>query len=607
MLTSFAAIFFILLAAASVSVFTNRKIDDCWPACISGIVLWLYGFYCLGGLWFGTKLLCIGVILLFVLAWKRLGSLRSIVTSVLTPGTACYLVMCGLFVLFFSQNHVTLHDELRLWAAVPKAMHVTGRLQLGENAIIFPIMHSYPPGLPLVLYFFTFFSEEFSEGALYVGYACVTMAFFIPVFSNWKWKNWPLTVYAGTVIFLIPFFFTSHFCDLGLFGKTLFVDPLLGVLAGFVFCQAGNKPFKTWFDCISFSLVAVFLCLCKKTGLVFALAAVLCAVYLDKGKHKARVLLPFFLVGAAYGGWYILQTLYAVSVPRPLEVHALGMGEIRNVIQALFTENVIAYRVPLGVFGSFIGVYGILWVIYYWILHVTRQKNSSDKFLVNVAMLVSTVLFIYGYALLYAQELESFARYMATPLLCLCTCIILDGVPVFIQSKKARFILDRLTVRKHIILCLGAGLCCCVFLCVWSMIFPELEQMDEMDAAAERIRTAVLENKESDENAWIYAVIAGDGYENSHRHHRMFFDMISADINIRNGLAQTQVVDPGIEDPASAWAEELKRDYNFVYLLSVEDALIPVFAEFTEDPAEPGALYRVVPADNEYGVALMKQ
>lgn len=607
MLTSLIALVFLFLLVAGVSVLLKQKADDCWPVCISSVVLWLYAFYCFSGLWLGTKLLCIGIIGVFLLAWRKQGSIGQMLVAVFSPGTTVYLVLCGLFVLFFSGNHVTLHDELRLWAAVPKAMYATGELQLGKDAIIFPIMHSYPPGLPLILYFFTSFSKEFSEGALYVGYACTTLAFFVPAFSRWNWKNWPLLAFAGTVVMLTPFFFTSHFCDMGLFGKTLFVDPLLGVLAGVAFWQASQKPFKTWFDTITFAAVLAFLCLCKKTGLEFAAFALLCAVIADRGDHKARILAPIVIIGLSYGGWYILQTMYAVYVPRPLEVHRLSLSEIWNVVKALFSVNVIAYRVPLGVFGSFAGVYTFLWAIYCWILRISGKRKSWDMILVNAGILISTVLFIYGYALLYAENLESFSRYMATPLLSLSVCLILEGFPVLFLSKKTTDFLNHFSLRKHIVFSCIIAVCCCCFLYVWGAIFPEKEDLAQIDASAECIRSMVLQNKSEKEKARIYAVIAGNGYGNSHLHHRIYFDLISEDINISNGLAQTQVVDPEIEDPVSTWADELKSGFNFVYLISVEEALRPVFAEFTDDPAEPGTLYRVIPSDNTYGVALTKQ
>ena len=60
----------------------------------------------------------------------------------------------------------------------------------------------------------------------------------------------------------------------------------------------------------------------------------------------------------------------------------------------------------------------------------------------------------------------------------------------------------------------------------------------------------------------------------------------------------------GVADPAKVWAEELKDGCDFVYLLSVEDALLPVFAQLSDDPAKENSLYRVCPGEGPYGVSL---
>ena len=59
-------------------------------------------------------------------------------------------------------------------------------------------------------------------------------------------------------------------------------------------------------------------------------------------------------------------------------------------------------------------------------------------------------------------------------------------------------------------------------------------------------------------------------------------------------------------NPAEVWSQELKNGCNFVYLLSVEDALRPVFNELSQDAPEPQSLYRVYKSDNAYGIELRR-
>ena len=142
MVTSVIALFFLVLAVAGASAVFERRSEECWPVCYCAAAWVLYGFYCLGLVRMGLTLLCAGMLLLFLAGWKKSGPLRGCLQGFFTPGTAVYLCLCLIFLIFFSGNVVSRHDELRLWAAVPKAIHETGKLQLGEGSPIFSAMQS---------------------------------------------------------------------------------------------------------------------------------------------------------------------------------------------------------------------------------------------------------------------------------------------------------------------------------------------------------------------------------------------------------------------------------------------------------------------------------
>ncbi|MGM9604184.1 MAG: hypothetical protein ACI3XG_03890, partial [Faecousia sp.] len=168
MVTSIIALLFLLFAVSGLSALVQCRSEACWPVCFCGAVGWLYVFYCFGLIRLGLILLCAGMLCLFLAGWRKTGSFRKLCLRFFTPGTVLYLCFCLISLVFFSRNLVSRHDELRLWGAVPKAIHATGKLQLGSGSPIFSTMQSYPPALPLLGYFFTAFSEAFSEGALFV-------------------------------------------------------------------------------------------------------------------------------------------------------------------------------------------------------------------------------------------------------------------------------------------------------------------------------------------------------------------------------------------------------------------------------------------------------
>lgn len=603
MVTSAIAICLLSLGAFGLSGLTKQRTEECLPVCFCGVIGVLYGFYCFGAIRFGLPLVCVGILALFLFAWRK--QKNQILSQILTPGVAVYLGLCVLFLAFFSGNHVSRHDELRLWGAVPKAIHASGKLQLGSEVPIFSTMQSYPPGLPLLGVFFTAFRSCFSEGALYVGYACFAMALLLPTLSTWKWKHWPLLAPAGLVLLLTPCVFTSHFGDSGLFGMTLFVDPLLGIAAGYVFFLAGHRPFRDGFHMVQFSLGLLVLCLLKSTGVVFGGAALATAILLDTKVWNKRVLFPVGAILSSVGGWKLLQEMYDVHELVPLRMHLLSDTAIQNILHALVSINVVAYRVPLGFFLSFIPVFAILLVLYYLASRLHREQSRKEVHLPAVGMLLSTAAFLYGYALIYGETLESFPRYMATPLLCLFTYILLVVFPALTQESVTEWVQKRSRPQK-LLACFGGVLVGIAVLTVWCRLFPPLGTRENADRDAEKIRTAILQDADYGGSGWVYLVIAGDGLENSHYHHRMYFDLISDDINIRNGLAQTQVVIPGRANPGAEWAEELRDGYDYVYLLTLEDALIPVFAELSEDAPEANGLYRVCEADTEYGITLKR-
>lgn len=598
MLTSFIALFFLLTGSLGFAGIAKRKPEECIPVCISCAVFWLFLAYCMGVVRIGLVLLCILFVLLFLLALKE----KTIsIRSVCTPGMIVWVGLCLLFICFLSDNLVRLHDELRLWGAVPKAIHMTGKLQLGKDVHTFSIMQSYLPGLPLIEYFFSAFTESFSEGALYIGYSCVAMAFLMPSLAQWNWKQWPLAAIVWLVFILTPCIFTSHNGDHALFGVSLFVDPLLGIVAGYIYFMASQKPFADKFRLLSFCSGIGMLCLLKNTGIVFAAAAIICAVILDNASGKWRCVIALLVIAATAGLWKGMQIIYHVRELVPLQVHSLSNNAVSNVLHALVSENIIAHGIPLGPLLSFSVVFSILIALYAVASLPYRQKKTA--WVIGIGIIGSTAAFIYGYALIYGETLESFTRYMSTVMLCLFTVILYYVIPLLCNSKVIDWLYRR-SGRCRILLaggCIFAGIA--VF-AVWSGVYNVYGDMEEEHISANLIRDAVLADMKEGKTGRVYLVMAGDGVENSHTHHRIFFELISENIRICNGFAKTQVVIPGLDNPAEIWAQELRDGCDYVYLLTVEDALRPVFAQFSDADAVEHGLYRVCESDNSYGISL---
>ncbi len=594
MITSVIALCFLLLLTAGLAGKTGWTAEESLPAAVCLTVCWLYPFYCLSAIWIGLALLCALAVFLFARSLKIQGHLK----SCLTPGILAYLIMCAMFLVFFSGNYVSRWDELRLWGAVPKAMHELGTLQLGKASPIFSEMQSYPPGLSLLTFFFSAFAGDFCEGALYVGYACCTMAFFMPAFSGWQWKNWKQLAPWALLVYAVPFVFTSHWGDSALFGMSLFVDNILGVLAGYAFYLASRKPFRSGAELLSFSLALMTLSLLKSTGIVFGVCALICALVLEGKRPSLTALIPAGGLLAGFGTWKLLLGWFAVSDSVPLRMHLLDGEELSNLLHALVSINVVLYKIPLGPLLSFLVVYAVLWLCL-WL----RRKERRTHGTVAVLMLLSTLVFLYGYAAIYARTLESFPRYMTTPLMCAAVYLTIREIPMLSGGKIGKWIRE----RKPWLL--KGAVCACLVMAlgvtaVWKLIFPVFEEQEQANADAARIRQMVLSD-DPQKPVRIYLLMAGDGVENSRYHHRVFLELMSPEMNLGNKLFETRVVAPDLTDPASSWSQELEDDLDYVYVHSVEDALIPVFRDISGQTPRAETLYRVVVTDTDYGVTLI--
>lgn len=234
----FAAVFVILLLSYDLSFGFKKKISDCIPISAFSIIFFLYLFYICSQLYIGMlALVCLISASSVYCIYKAARNQKNTLSLIFQPAILIFLVYVFFVYNYTNDYHVILWDEERLWGAVPKAMHATGQLQLGKNAEIFEAMQSYPPGMMLFEFFLTAFGKQFFENQLFAGYAVFAVILFMPAMRDLKWKQWPLVVLCLSAVILIPCVFTCHFGDYNEFYLTLFIDPILGMLAGYAFLK----------------------------------------------------------------------------------------------------------------------------------------------------------------------------------------------------------------------------------------------------------------------------------------------------------------------------------------------------------------------------------
>lgn len=252
----------------------ERKPEEYFFCGIATVIAVLYPFYCLDRLRVGRYvvyvllgLTAVYSVLKLCKKWRRSGIALK---ACISPGVVLFGALTVFYVLFLHDRWVSLWDELRLWGAVPKALYATEKLQMGADALIFPVMQSYPPAMQLFVYFITALAPDFPEYQIFVCYAVFHLTLVIPSLRNVSWKQWPYLLMLGILLIWLPCAFTSHGGDFGRFYNSLFIDPILGALAGYVLYLSANEPFRDGLSAYRFCVSLIVLGLIKDSGIMFA-------------------------------------------------------------------------------------------------------------------------------------------------------------------------------------------------------------------------------------------------------------------------------------------------------------------------------------------------
>ena len=130
-------------SAAALSMHFRKHFADLLAPVVFGVMLLLYSFYGFGLLNLGRILVTVLLLLtLLVPLILRRPEKTRIKEFLKTPSFLLYLVGVAACMLFAANKFISLWDCLRLWGAYPKALHTTGALQLGPDALLFDVMQS---------------------------------------------------------------------------------------------------------------------------------------------------------------------------------------------------------------------------------------------------------------------------------------------------------------------------------------------------------------------------------------------------------------------------------------------------------------------------------
>lgn len=446
MLSVIISLLIILATAWAISRITNRRIEECVPMTIMGTIVILYFFYILNILVIGRIVVyaAMGLMIIFSVIKtvqnkkqpepqkESLGNgSRLQVGEIFSPGIVLFLLLALVFIVYASNLKPAVWDELRLWAAMPKALHFAETLQVGEGSLLYTTMQSYPPGMALLVYFFTAFSGSFTYGSIYVVYWLFMASLVLPALKKFSWKQWYVMPVVFFLLIVLPIVLTVNGStasgDWNFFFAGLYIDPILGCLMGYAFYQAVKDPYQDAFTLCSFLLSLFVLPTFKNIGAAYACVAFVAGVLihlLSSGKARKpandqeerrpaalgvlkkvlSLVAPIIVIALSYFSWqFIIQTK--------------GSGEFIDMNLSGFTwDKFVNVLKGMTGWGHIPFLYFVLFFILAGLFTTFVLKDISIKkaLIGALGFLAAFLIFFYGYTSHYGLMLSSIHRYTSS-------------------------------------------------------------------------------------------------------------------------------------------------------------------------------------------------
>ena len=446
MLSVIISLLIILATAWAICRITNRRIEECVPVTIMGTVIILYFFYILNILVIGRIVVyaAMGLMIIFSViktvqnkkqtnpqnASSGKGS-RLQVGEILSPGIVLFLLLSLVFIVYALNLKPAVWDELRLWAAMPKALHYAESLQVGEESLLYTTMQSYPPGMALLVYFFTAFSGSFTYGSIYVVYWLFMASLVLPALKKFSWKQWYVMPVVFFLLIVLPIVLTVNGStasgDWNFFFASLYIDPILGCLMGYAFYQAVKDPYQDAFTLCSFLLSLFVLPTFKNIGAAYACVAFVAGVLihlLSLGKaHKPAndqeerrpaalgvlkkvlsLVAPIIVIALSYFSWqFIIQTKGSGEFI-DMNLSGFTWDKFVNVLKGMTGWG----HIPFLYFALFFILAGLFTTF------VLKDLLKKQALIGALAFLVAFMIFFYGYTSHYGLMLSSIHRYTSS-------------------------------------------------------------------------------------------------------------------------------------------------------------------------------------------------
>lgn len=615
MLSCLIAVILFSATALSVSLYTKKSFVHTLAPVIFCVIFLLYGFYLTNTLHIGRNIVILFMVATigFVLLRTRPGvsAIKALFTQ---PSFLLYAAGIAIFFLFSFKQFVSLFDSLRLWGAYPKLLHTFGTLQLGEDSMLYPVMQSYPPGMPLLCYFFSSFSNIFPENSLFFTYSFFGFSLMLPFLAEHPGQSRRTHFLLLTAVLFIPYLVTGMNDDGGLYYTSLFIDLPLGICCGYFFSRAFHGT--ETFDRVCAALSCGILVLLKDSGAFLAICGIagslVCSLIgsskTDRKKIIVFVLTEIVLLALAYGSWKYAQAV--CGVVRKIQP-SFSIPSIRT-LGLLFLYFI---KTPVSGILSVIGAVHISLPAALILIFTVKLLLAKENPICNTRCHIWDVLvqflcycgFFAGYCFSFMDQIEnqvypSFVRYHCTLLICALYILAYDckfqhhGYGKQLLQETADFIktcsFSKLFHNAVVILRTGAVIC--LIFSTFLIFLYQPSKRDDFYVKSKEYAAVITENIEPDTK--VYLCMPDASLENILIQHRTYFELLDDGIYIPNYLESIDITQTGVNYDCDSFMNHLiENNYDYVFLTGLNESLTQDFSPIfgAQSVTEENLIYQV--------------
>ena len=609
----------LLLSGTALAIITNRRIEECVPVIFTGTIVFLYLFYVWNLLVVGRFALYAGMVALVIIAICRQVREKSggvFWRSFFSPAIIWFLILAVIFLIFSAGMQPSVWDELRLWAAMPKALHFSQSLQVGEGSLLYSTMQSYPPGMALLVYFFTSFTGPFSYESIFAVYFIFIIMLVLPAMKDLSWKQWYVFPPVFFLVIFMPVILTVSGSeasgDWNFFFVCLYIDPILGCLMGHSFYQAVHQPYRHWFSTLSFTLSLFVLPSMKNIGALYACIAFFVAIVLaltkkekapgKKGRKIILAMVPLVGIAASYLSWQAIIRIKGTGEFIDMQLSSFTGEKFLNVLKGMTTWG----KIPFIYYALFFIAMGIVATL------VVKDLPKKTALIGAFGFLLAFAIFFYGYTSHYGAMLSSIHRYTSTFTFAFFVYLLMRYLSGIHLSGNVSFVRN---VRKAYLLLL-AGILLMISACF--LLFRSKENQlenpswaDAKKIVAEADGIVRVQNEER-VPAKCYLALGGDIRKQSQRHETYALCAIGSSVNICNIWCDklfNEAEDGVVTDPdemTAIWAQNLlSKGYEYVIFAEPDGDIQQAVEKIAPDLGviEDGMVIKVIPKESGYGVS----